>query len=233
MDAFRGLADYNDYVSQQETKEYLRRKAAGIPSDFDLAKQQFPELFERLRQGEALNAAPTSWPSLQGSSGVKIAYEGSGPMTTAEEAHLAEQQRRIDAAYAQNVVIQTLLKPPPLKLSRQNNMSYGFTAAAARNPAIPAPIYFTPQPPPPLDLRPYTNNYGFTPAHEITEDGRATPTLPSVNEDTAPESYTRDDRIEELVTQLCASGLNYDEARASAIGQVGAQSNEGGMDCID
>ena len=95
MDAFRGLADYNDYVSRQETKEYLRRKAAGIPSSFDLAKQKFPEVFESFTQG--VSAAPTSWPSLQGSSGIKIAYEGGGPMTTAEKAHLEEQQRRVDA----------------------------------------------------------------------------------------------------------------------------------------
>lgn len=151
MDAFRGLADYNDHVSRQETKEYLRRKAAGIPSDFDVAKQQFPELFESLREG--VSAAPTSWPSLQGSSGVKIAYEGGGPMTTAEQAHLEEQQRRVDAAYAQNA-LKTILMGP-----------------------IPAPIYFTPQPPPRLNLRPQLDiNYGFSAAERYVEEC-STPSL--------------------------------------------------------
>jgi len=111
MDAFRGLADYNDHVSRQETKEYLRRKAAGIPSDFDVAKQQFPELFESLREG--VSAAPTSWPSLQSS--------GGGP--------------------------------------------------------IPAPIYFTPQPPPRLNLRPQLDiNYGFSAAERYVEEC-STPSL--------------------------------------------------------
>jgi hypothetical protein len=236
MDAFRGLADYNDYVSQQETKEYLRRKALGIPSDFDLVKQQFPGLFESLRREEnAVNAAPSSWPSLQGSSGVKIAYEGSGPMTMAEEAHLAHQQKRIDA-YAQN-----LLKPPPLTLSRQN-MSYGFTAAAeaaaARDPAIPAPIYFTPQPPAPLDLRPYTQDYGFSQrerTERIYDESSPKPVLAYV-EDHSPE-VSRDSLIQQKMNQLCLSEVNYHEALATASRQVDDElaslRAEGGMEGVD
>jgi hypothetical protein len=180
MDAFRGLAEYNEHVGRQEAAEYRRRKAAGIPSDFDLAKQQYPELFESLRREEGLNAAPTSWPSLQGSSGVQIAYEGSAPLTQSQQAYLTEQQRRIDAAYAQHVVIERIVN-----------------AQQERHPAVPAPIYFNrePQPPPRLNLTPQNNiSYGFTGATLIDESiyeegGCSTPTLlpPVFDESLRPE----------------------------------------------
>ena len=116
----------------------------------------FRHIAEYNDQVSGVSAAPDRWPSLQGSSGVKIAYEGSGPQNQAEQEHLDEQQRRVDAAYAQNVVIQTMLK--------------------GTSP-IPAPIYFTPQPPPRLDLRPQLNiNYGFS-AAERFYDECSTPSL--------------------------------------------------------
>jgi len=130
MDAFRGLAEYNEQVG--------------------------------------LNAAPTSWPSLQGSSGVQIAYVGSAPVTESQKAYLVEQQRRIDAAFARHVVIERIVN-----------------AQQERHAAVPAPIYFNrePQPPPRLNLTPQNNiSYGFTGATLIDESiyeegGCSTPTL--------------------------------------------------------
>ena len=121
------------------------------------------EYNEHVGRQESLNAGPASWPSLQGSSGVKIAYEGSGPVTQSQQDYLTEQQRRIDAAYAQHVVIERIVN-----------------ARQERHPAVPAPIYFNrePQPPPRLNLTPQENiSYGFTAATLIDEGGCSTPTL--------------------------------------------------------